>query len=324
METLPLELHALIVEYACTDDGATARSLALVSRYVHDVATPFLFQSLAVSGLHQMTELVVRLEALPPRARRIRHLFLSDWTHKDVIKMQKQCAPTSFLEMERYDAERAFAGRILQHAAPTLETLALVVACPYTAPPLVGQLFALPLPRLQGLAIDGFYPFPHTRSVLPRLERLHLSGNRNPYGLLQLGALEAACPQLSYLRISGLDAAPAFARELHSALFPQPLSGGIELSSSFSFPSALPVRLRELRVEVCRPRECPVRQSHPTGRQRAHSQRAPHKSGHEKMMETLREVVRRRAETRLGNVEVVEGDREDTFGEMRREWLRGD
>ena len=40
-------------------------------------------------------------------------------------------------------------------------------------------------------------------------------------------------------------------------------------------------------------------------------------------METLREVVDRRAETRLGNVEVVERDWEDAYGMLRREWSVG-
>ncbi|KAI1793742.1 hypothetical protein LXA43DRAFT_971752 [Ganoderma leucocontextum] len=221
MDSLPLELHTQIFEFACTDDGATARALALVSRYVRDAASPFLFQSLSVSGLAQMEALVARLDTLPPHSRRIRHVFLADWAHKDTLKRGG-----AFPAMERYDQERALASRILEYASPTLETLAVVAACPYTAPPLVGHLFALPLPRLEELAIHGFYPFPqsHDNDGMPRLARLHLSGSRNPHGLLQLGALEAACPTLTHLRVSGIMGAASFARELYEAALPRPRS----------------------------------------------------------------------------------------------------
>ena len=316
MESLPLELHTQIFEFACTDDGATARALALVSRYVRAAASPFLFQSLSVSGLVQMDALVARLHALPPHARRIRHLFLSDWTRKDMLK-----GGAPFAEMERYDRERALAARILEYASPTLETLALVAACPFTAAPLVGHLFALPLPHLEELAIHGFYPFPQSydNGGLPRLTRLHLSGNRNPHGLLQLGALEAACPALTHLRVSEVAGAAAFAREVYEAAIPRPSSEASALSVS-TFPSALPARLRELVIEARRPPE-PV----PSSNQPRHHQRAGAKRGalgaHEKMMAVLREVELRRAETPLEKVDVVEGDGADMFEVLRRDWL---
>ncbi|KAI0738206.1 hypothetical protein C8Q80DRAFT_1072346, partial [Daedaleopsis nitida] len=214
MHVLPLELHAQIFEFACTDNGTTARNLSLVSRYVRNVTAPYLYQSLVICGLDQMNELVARLDAVPAHLRRIRHLFLSDWTHAEV---QKRSLALNSTEMDRYDAEKNAAMRILDYAAPTLETLALVVSCPYTAPPLVGHLFSVPLPRLVELSIHGFYPFPRTSGVMPKLERLHLSGNRNPHGLLQLGALEAACPNLAHLRLSDIALATAFAKELHAA-----------------------------------------------------------------------------------------------------------
>ncbi|KIP02817.1 hypothetical protein PHLGIDRAFT_122129, partial [Phlebiopsis gigantea 11061_1 CR5-6] len=70
MHSLPAELHALIFDYACLDDGTTARELALVSRYVRDVAAPFRYQSLSVAGLDALTQLEQRLAGLPPHRRR--------------------------------------------------------------------------------------------------------------------------------------------------------------------------------------------------------------------------------------------------------------
>ena len=317
MESLPFELHTQIFQFACTDDGATARALALVSRYVRDSSSPFLFQSFAVAGVAQMDALVARLHALPPHARRVRHLFLADWTRKEMLTHGGVYA-----EMERHDRERALAARILEYASPTLETLALVAACPYTAAPLVGHLFALPLPHLEELSIHGFYPFPssHDNSGgMPRLARLHLSGNRNPHGLLQLGALEVACPTLTHLRVSEIAGAAAFAREVHEATLPRPTSEDDQLAFALSpFPSALPARLRELVIEARRPPE-------PASSANQHQRRAGLKrrtqDTHEKMMALLKEVEFRRAETRLEKVEVVEGDEREMFEVLKRDWL---
>ncbi|KAH9895689.1 hypothetical protein C8Q73DRAFT_744954 [Cubamyces lactineus] len=216
MDALPLELHAQIFEFACTDDGSTARSLSLVSRYVRHIAAPYLYQSLSIAGLEQMHELVARLDVTPPHLRRIRHLFLSDWTHSQT---KDRVVGTSDEAQDRYEAERIFALRILAFAASTVETLAVTVSCPFTGPPILGTLFSMSMPRLTELSVHGFYPFPHAPRSMPRLERLHLSGNRNPHGLLQLGALDVACPSLIHLRVSGLVAAASFAEELRSAIW---------------------------------------------------------------------------------------------------------
>ncbi|KAI8977780.1 hypothetical protein BD414DRAFT_517027 [Trametes punicea] len=217
MEALPLELHAQIFEFACTDDGSTARSLALVSRYFRDVSAPYLYQSLAISGMEQMNELVTRLDVTPPHLRRIRHLFLSDWS---LSQTKERVVAVSDEAQDRYELEKTLALRILTLAAPTVESLVVVASCPFTGPPLLGALFSTPMLHLTELAVHGFYPFPHSPRSMPRLERLHLSGNRNPHGLLQLGALDSACPSLAHLRISGLVAAASFAEELQAAILP--------------------------------------------------------------------------------------------------------
>lgn len=308
MDTLPLELHAQIFALACTDDGSTARALSLVSRCVRDVSAPFLYQSLAISGLEQMNVLAARLERVPLHLRRIRHLFFSDWTHAEVQKRRMTFYP---VDMDRYDAEKTLAQRIIGYAAPTLETLALVVSCPYTAPPLVGHLFTIPLPRLVELAIHGFYPFPRTSGTMPRLERLHLSGNRNPHGLLQLGALEAACPNLAHLRLSDITLAAPFARELHTAALPQEdLDESCDVSEPFL--SALPPRLRHVVVEVRRLQA----QVHYRGALKRGTL-----SAQEKMLTLLREVELRRAETRLETFEVVESEGCEMYGVLKEGWL---
>ena len=323
METLPVELHSQIFEFACIDDGATARALSLVSHYVREAVAPYLYQSLAVSGLPQMQELVARLERTPPHLRRVRRLFLSDWSSADVHKHSMTLALS---DMERYDAERALAARILALSAPTLETLALVVSCPYSAPPLIGELFATPLPRLTALAIHGFYPFPrgagNDAPTLPKLTHLRLSGNRNPHGLLQLGALEAAAPALTHLRVSDVALAAPFAKELHAAALPSACACDDGRSAQNPAPAtplsirggALPPRLRHVAVDV--------RRLQP----RVHSKGALTRgmqNSQEKMLALLREIELRRADTRLDSFVVVEGDGWEMYDELKRGWMAG-
>ena len=78
MDTLPVELHSQIFQLACIDDGGAARSLSLVSRYLHQVAEPFLFQTLIVSGHDRLDIVANKLEKSSIHCRRVRHLFLTD------------------------------------------------------------------------------------------------------------------------------------------------------------------------------------------------------------------------------------------------------
>lgn len=217
MDALPFELHSQIFELACTDDGSTARALSRVSRYVRQVSQPFILQSVAVSGLASLTELADKIESLPQHRRRVRHLFLSDWTEN---QMQQKLVPSDDADMDRYEVERSAIVRVLDLVAPTLESLAFIVSCPFNSSRLIGHLFSLHFPRLEDLSVHGFYPFPHAQGNMPNLRRLHLSGNRNPHGLFSTGGLGAACPKLTHLRISGLVSAASFAEELENALLP--------------------------------------------------------------------------------------------------------
>ncbi|EKM51052.1 uncharacterized protein PHACADRAFT_263010 [Phanerochaete carnosa HHB-10118-sp] len=270
MDTLPLELHAQIFECACTDDGTTAHSLSLVSHYVREVSEPYRYQSLAVAGLDSLVKLVHKLEELPTHRRRVHRLFLSGWTHKQT---HEKAVAFDAVAADKYDLERSTIVRIFELVAPTLESLSFVAACPYTSTALLGHLFSLRFPRLHDLAVHGFYPFPHVPNAMPRLERLHLSGNRNPYGLLQLGGLAAACPTLRTLHVSGLVAASSFAEELQSMLIPGEHTDPHALSGT-----VLPPSLRELTLSVG---------PSPSSARRYASAVARH----EKMLERLRSIA---------------------------------
>ena len=242
MESLPIELHSQIFELACTDDGTTARSLSMVSRYVREVSQPFALQSIAVSGLCSLTGLVNKLELLPSHKRRVRKLFISDWTRKEA---ELKAISSSDADMDRYEVERLTITRLLGLVSPTIESLSFVISCPFNSTRLIGYLFSLNLPFLEDLLVYGFYPFPSSESNLPNLRRLHLSGNRNPHGIFQSGSLQTAMPKLEELRISGLVSAASFAEELRSAVSP---TGQVERMSQF--PVALPTGLKRITVST--------------------------------------------------------------------------
>ncbi|KAF9448535.1 hypothetical protein P691DRAFT_639233, partial [Macrolepiota fuliginosa MF-IS2] len=194
----PPELHSYICSLACTDDGYTARSLSRVSKYFAQITLPYLYQSLCISEPTRIRNLAKKLQTTPAHQRRIHHLFISDAS-----------------------GERDLASSIisiLTLSAPTLETLALVAPAPLSSTSLIARLLRTRFPRLYELTISGHYPFPSSSpSCFPSLERLHLLGNRNPHGLLNLGALESSMPALTHLRISGLSLAVSFSQELHQA-----------------------------------------------------------------------------------------------------------
>ncbi len=226
MDYCPLELHSYICSLACTDDGHTARSLFLVSKYFARISTPYLYQSLCASEPSQIRSLARRLQQLPAHHRRIHHLFISD-------KSGERDLTNSIVS-------------ILTLAAPTLETLTLATSSPHNSTPLIARLFRTRFPRVYELTVSGHYPFPSTPSAFPVLERLHLLGNRNPHGLLSLGGLESSMPTLTHLRISGLGFAVSFSQELHQAFSSSETE---EDPPECMFPSKLPLKLQRLVVQ---------------------------------------------------------------------------
>ncbi|KAJ8694303.1 hypothetical protein PTI98_009227 [Pleurotus ostreatus] len=128
--------------------------------------------------------------------------------------------------------------KILHFAASTLESLAFLATTPWTSTCLISQLFRVSFPS--SLASKS----------MPALQRLHLSGNRNPHGLFQLGGLEASCPSISRLRISGVERAVAFAHELDGLLQPSSSpSACIASGRQAFFAATLPKKMRILMVQ---------------------------------------------------------------------------
>ncbi|KAJ6479558.1 hypothetical protein C8R47DRAFT_1137251 [Mycena vitilis] len=193
MNSLPPELHSLIVELACVSPfgGHTTRAMALTSTYFHEISAPFLLYTVAVSSQKQADQVLKALEAIPKHS--IRRLFLGP---------ALSLAPASAL-------------RLLHFAAPTVRDLAVILDPTPSSSSLLGALFRTRLPHLKTLALRGFYPLPRP-GAFPELTHLSLAGNYNPAGVP--ASLTRACPAITYLRISSLRGAPSFARDLRHAL----------------------------------------------------------------------------------------------------------
>ncbi|KAG6917379.1 hypothetical protein DXG01_002758 [Tephrocybe rancida] len=233
MNVIPPELHSYIFQLACLDDGRTVRALSLVSKYFREVSRPFLYQSLSISGSAQITTLASVFQNTAPHLRTVRHLFLSTHTNSADAAYPPKPKPID-------TADSAAILKIISLSAPTLETLSFVSASPSMSTMHISRLFRTSFPSLRELSISGFYPFPTAPGKMPRLERLHLHGNRNPHGLLEGGVLDEACPSLTHLRVSGLSMAITFARELQEAF------AGDDESA---FPAKLPSHVRHVVVQ---------------------------------------------------------------------------
>lgn len=78
---------------------------------------------------------------------------------------------------------------------------------------LLACVYRVDFPCLQELTLNGFYSYPTTLKM-PALKRLHLAGQRNPFGLMKAGIWGG----LDVLRISGVSATPTFAEEIKETL----------------------------------------------------------------------------------------------------------
>jgi hypothetical protein len=237
MDSCPPELHAYICQLTCVDDGYTIRSLNKTSRYFYYISKPYLYQSLSISGPKQIHAIATLLETNPKaHLRHIRHLFISDTTCAIEEESPTQATPET----------HTLISHIISLAAPTLESLTFIAHSPQTSTSLIACLFRTPFPHLRDLTICGFYPFPVSAGKFPRLERLHLRGNRNPHGLLQMSVLEHACPSLKFLKVSGLESAASFVMEVKEAMEYHEN----EREEPILFPAKFPARVRQVTLQA--------------------------------------------------------------------------
>ncbi|KAG7097680.1 hypothetical protein E1B28_005006 [Marasmius oreades] len=201
MDCFPPELVAHICSLACTDNGATVKSLALASKYLAQVCSPMHYQSLSIISHEDVARLGVKLSVHPEHLRRIFHIHFS----------------LPFPDHGRLHKDIEDVIHLLLLAASSIETLTFTSPNVMATPTVISRMFRIPMPRLSELSIHGFYPLPNPKTIhMPLLERLHLSGNRNPHGFLR--TVKDSFPHITHLRLSGLSMAVSFARELESHL----------------------------------------------------------------------------------------------------------
>lgn len=248
MNKLPTELHDYICESACSEDGASVHALNIVSSYFHEVSKPYLYRNIAVSGADQISVLSKRLATVAPHLCRIDHLFLSDMPPQTKLDIHSSSIDQSS-DWEDYHQLLPSVIQILAHASSTLQSFSLFSQSPVSTA-LIARVFRTTFPVLRRLSVHGFYPFLSSPKRFPRLEYLHLNGNRNPAGLLHLGTLGEACPTLKTLRITGLNSAGSFVAEVEDALSSSGAdSDDASNSNDFATPY-LPPQLKVLVVQA--------------------------------------------------------------------------
>jgi hypothetical protein len=219
MESSPPEICHKIFTEACLDDGSTARSLSLVSKYIHEASNPTRFQNIALRGYKQITAFADILGRTPPHLRRVCHLFISSRNLASTEKVymsgssvmmgapwrENDLYGRNIFEQERlFQQEKSiFAAidRILLLIAPTVETLALFFTYEWRS-----VLLSLSLPNLTELTIRGSYFIPETKDaplvLLPSLRYLHIGERRQlSAGLMQY--ISKAAPSLTHVRFTG-------------------------------------------------------------------------------------------------------------------------
>ncbi|KAJ3724186.1 hypothetical protein DFJ43DRAFT_1090631 [Lentinula guzmanii] len=256
---LPTEVLTQIFTLTTTlDSGASLRSLLRVSQHFHDICLPLRFHCVSLttgSSIKRLDQELKRLEGSPPHLQRILYLYISP-TQSDVHP-DSECETISQIFC------------ILQNAAETLQTLTFIYHNTLLSTSVLGRLFRNSFPVLTELTIHGFYPFPSpmpsnespasipiiemNESFMPMLQRLHLSGNRNPYGLLQLSSFDKCFPSLSHLRISGLLMAGSFVEEMKDALEKHTAYDDLKSKSSCGtllyWPARLPNKLQSVVLQ---------------------------------------------------------------------------
>jgi hypothetical protein len=215
MESSPPEICHKIFTEACLDDGSTARSLSLVSKYIHEASNPTRFQNIALRGYKQITAFADILERTPPHLRRVCHLFISTrgpastdlsgasammrvpWRENDLYGR-------NIFEQERFQQEKSISAaidRILLLIAPTVETLALSFTYEWRS-----VLLPLSLPNLTELTIRGSYFAPETKDaplvLFPSLRYLHI-GERQQLSAGLMQYISKAAPSLTHVCFTG-------------------------------------------------------------------------------------------------------------------------
>ncbi|KDQ62126.1 hypothetical protein JAAARDRAFT_449886 [Jaapia argillacea MUCL 33604] len=248
MERCPPEICHKIFSFACKDDGHTGRSLSLVSRYIHEASKLSRYHSVVLEGVDHIQTFANVLKDTPPQFRRVQHLFISyrgpapalvesdsgvsrtkvfgvlTSSNRD-IAANRNTGP-SLVDNEtteqRGRSARAIMSTnvilqgivsVLDLMADSLQTLTIVTVNlrPFALTP-------VPLPMLTELTLYGIHDPAAWKLDLhrvPSLRRLHIQGICFGDAIQPLVELT---PNLTHLRMSGLEHAVSISRSIGAAL----------------------------------------------------------------------------------------------------------
>jgi len=144
MDRIPPEIWCNIFSPICTDGGAMARSLSLVSREFYDASRSLRLQSVRCDGVDMIIRFASVLDRTPPPLQVVCHLFVDSYYIKKpspslfqsvtaMLSLRRKADET--IECLRTEQGHASLLRILTIIAPNLRTLALRI-----------ELIWLPLP----------------------------------------------------------------------------------------------------------------------------------------------------------------------------------
>lgn len=212
IQRIPNEVLHQIVALACEGPhaAATAHALLRVSRRFAALTQPFRFQNISVSGPGQLAAVMHNIERMP--LARVRWVFLSDRAQSGSRELQGlPMAPhdVALLTQDLTGFLRE-ACRLISRAAPTLETLTVLIYTPFCTQQFYNEILSIAMPALAVLTLRIHRIPEHTHHnllgsiALPCLTHLHISGKMPSRNVLaSVLAIAEKCERLEHLTLSG-------------------------------------------------------------------------------------------------------------------------
>ena len=192
---LPPELITYIASLACTDGGRTGSSLSAVSRYIADAAKSYRYQSVALSGRHQMKNFYHTIIRVPMERRRVRDLYLFDQRSNWASVMDRDPLTERLQTLLPLLAAQLDTLTCVVFGAVKTDLLFPLLICRF--PSLTSLTLRLTIPELSSLSPGAI----HAR--MPRLKRLtYAIANDIEDSPALLGALLSSCPSLAHLDLA--------------------------------------------------------------------------------------------------------------------------
>ncbi|PIL37465.1 hypothetical protein GSI_01159 [Ganoderma sinense ZZ0214-1] len=202
LATVPTELWRDIIELACTDGGATGRSLILTSKFFHTLANDSRLTSVALFSLDHVQCFLAFVRLRPSEWRNpVRHLYLS-FLHEPVISANDESC-------EKWQSRfTRTMNNFMVLVAPYLRTLTLLQSDRKQLPS-----FRLDCPMLTELAVWGDISAVVVHSCsgasgphLPALRRFHFISNEYKARTCLLAPSSwLSTTRLTHLRLSDID-----------------------------------------------------------------------------------------------------------------------